>query len=43
MAEHPHMEMKPHERTYDSFLKLLKFGAVGCIVIAFFVVYLIAS
>jgi hypothetical protein len=38
-----HFEMKAHEQTYSSFIGLLKYGAVACFVIAFIVVYLIAS
>ena len=43
MAEHPRMEMKAHEQTYGGFLRLLRFGTATCIVVAFIVVYLIAS
>ena len=42
MAEHSPMEMKAHEGTYESFLTLLKFGTVGCLLVAFVVIYLIS-
>lgn len=43
MAVNPQVEMKAHERTYGSFLKLLKYGAVASFLIAFIVVLLISS
>jgi hypothetical protein len=43
MADHSHMEMKAHEQTYGGFLTLLKFGTVASLIVAFIVVYLIAS
>jgi hypothetical protein len=38
-----HTDMKPHEQTYHSVIALLKWGAVGCIVIAAIVIWLISS
>ena len=38
-----HTDMKPHEQTYHSVIALLKWGAVGCLIIAAFVIWLIAS
>jgi hypothetical protein len=43
MALNPQADMKAHERTYDSFLKLLKYAAVASFVLAFIVVLLISS
>ena len=43
MAQGSSYEMKAHERTYGSFLKLLKYGAVASFIVAAIVVYLIAS
>ncbi|MDH7637306.1 aa3-type cytochrome c oxidase subunit IV [Sphingomonas oryzagri] len=42
MSDHSPMEMKAHENTYEGFLSLLKFGTVGCLIVAFVVVYLIS-
>lgn len=42
MSDHSPMEMKAHEGTYESFLTLLKFGTVGCLLVAFLVIYLIS-
>jgi hypothetical protein len=36
-------DMKPHEQTYSSVIGLLKWGAVGCLVIAAIVIWLISS
>ncbi|MDB5680348.1 MAG: hypothetical protein JWO16_153 [Sphingomonas bacterium] len=38
-----HTDMKPHEQTYHSVIGLLKWGAVGCIIIAAIVIWLISS
>ncbi|MBY8829623.1 aa3-type cytochrome c oxidase subunit IV [Hephaestia mangrovi] len=35
-------DMKAHEATYHSIMGLLKWGAVGCFFIAFFVIWLIS-
>jgi hypothetical protein len=43
MADNSPMEIKAHERTYDSFIKAFTYGAVACFVIAAIVIYLIAS
>ena len=43
MAEHSGFEMKAHEQTYGSFINLLKYGAVACLIVTAIVVYLIAS
>jgi hypothetical protein len=43
MADSSPVEMKAHERTYGSFINLLKYGTVACLIVAFIVVYLIAS
>ncbi len=43
MSDHNGMEMKAHEQTYGGFLSLLKFGTIACLIVAFLVVYLIAS
>jgi hypothetical protein len=43
MAESSQIEMKAHERTYGSFLKLLKYGTIASFLIAFVVVVLISS
>jgi hypothetical protein len=43
MADNSPMEFKAHERTYDGFIKMFTYGAVICFVIAFVVVYLVAS
>lgn len=42
MADHSPMEIKAHERTYEGFLSLLKFGTVACLIVAALVVYLIS-
>ncbi len=39
MAEHT--DMKTHVATYSSVIGLLKWGAVGCFFVAFFVIWLI--
>jgi len=36
-------EIKVHEATYHSVIGLLKWGAVGCLVIAFLVIWLISG
>jgi hypothetical protein len=36
-------DMKAHESTYHSVIGLLKYGAVGCILIAAIVIWLISS
>ena len=36
-------DMKPHEATYHSVLGLLKYGAVGCMLIAAIVIWLISG
>jgi hypothetical protein len=36
-------DMKPHEQTYHSVIAMLKWGAVACIIIAAFVIWLISS
>ena len=38
----PATDMKPHVQTYDSVIGLLKWGAVGCAIIAALVIWLIA-
>ena len=38
-----HTDMKPHEETYVSVIGLLKWGAVACVVIAAFVIWLISG
>jgi len=38
-----HTDMKAHESTYHSVLGMLKYGAVGCFVIAGIVIWLISS
>jgi hypothetical protein len=43
MANGSGMEIKAHEQTYDSFIKLLKYGAIASGLVAALVVYLIAS
>jgi hypothetical protein len=43
MTEGSPVEMKAHEQTYDSFIKLFKFGTLACLIVAFIVIYLIAS
>jgi hypothetical protein len=43
MAESSPVEMKAHEQTYGSFLKLLKYGTITSFLIAFVVVLLISS
>lgn len=43
MADGSSFEMNAHERTYGSFIKLLKYGAVACFLIAAIVVVIIAS
>jgi hypothetical protein len=43
MAEGSPVEMKAHEQTYDSFIRLFKYGTLVCLVVAFIVVCLIAS
>lgn len=43
MAESSGFEMNAHEETYGRFLKLLKYGAVLCFVVAAIVVLIIAS
>jgi hypothetical protein len=35
-------DMKAHEATYHSIMALLKWGAVACFFIAFFVIWLIS-
>ncbi|MBB4154829.1 hypothetical protein GGQ80_002745 [Sphingomonas jinjuensis] len=35
-------DLKPHEKTYDGLIGMLKWGAVACFIIAFFVIWLIA-
>lgn len=37
-----HIDMKPHVATYDSVIRLLYRGAIGVLVIAAFVIWLIA-
>lgn len=34
--------MKAHESTYVSMIGLLKYGAIACFVLAFFVIWLIS-
>ena len=36
-------DMKAHESTYHSIMGLLKWGALGCIIVAFFVIWLISK
>ncbi len=36
-------DMKAHEATYHSVIGLLKYGAVGCIIIAAIVIFLITG
>ncbi|MBR0553863.1 aa3-type cytochrome c oxidase subunit IV [Stakelama marina] len=36
-------DMQAHEQTYNSVINLLKYGAVICFLIAFFVIWLIAG
>ncbi|WP_293987049.1 aa3-type cytochrome c oxidase subunit IV [Sphingomonas sp.] len=36
-------DMKPHEQTYGSVIALLKWGAVGCLIVAAIVIWLISS
>ncbi len=36
-------DMKAHEATYHSVLGMLKYGAVGCFLIAGFVIFLLTS
>jgi hypothetical protein len=43
MADSSHVEIKAHEQTYDSFTKLLKYGAVACFIVAAVVVLILAS
>ena len=35
-------DMQAHEATYSSIMALLKWGAVGCFLIAFLVIFLIS-
>jgi len=35
-------DMKAHEATYLSIMSLLRWGAVACFIIAFFVIWLIS-
>lgn len=41
MAEHSNM--KSHVATYSGMIGLLKWGAVGCFLLAFLVIWLIAG
>jgi hypothetical protein len=43
MAQGSGFEMNAHEKTYGSFLNLLKYGAVASFLVAAIVVYIIAS
>lgn len=43
MADSSGFEMRAHESTYGSFLKLLKYGSIFCFFTAFVVVLIIAS
>ena len=36
-------DMKPHEATYLSVIGMLKYGAIGCIVVAAIVIWLISG
>ena len=38
-----HTDMKPHQQTYHSVLGLLKYGAIGCLVVAAIVIWLISG
>lgn len=38
-----HTDMKPHEATYHSVLNMLKYGAVGCFLVALIVIWLISG
>lgn len=42
MADSSHVEMTAHQQTYGSFIKLLKYGAAACVVVAFLVIFIIA-
>ncbi|MDQ2878581.1 MAG: aa3-type cytochrome c oxidase subunit IV [Pseudomonadota bacterium] len=37
-----HTNMKPHEQTYNSVMALFKYGALGCLIIAGLVIWLIS-
>jgi len=43
MAEGSGFEMQPHEKTYASFTRLFKWGAVVCLLAALFIMFLIAG
>jgi Bacterial aa3 type cytochrome c oxidase subunit IV len=36
-------DMKPHQQTYHSVIQMLKYGAVGCALVAALVIWLIAG
>ena len=42
MASHGDMNIKPHVATYGSVIGMLKWGTVGCAVVAALVIWLIA-
>lgn len=42
MADSSHVEMTAHQHTYGSFIKLLKYGAAVCAVVAFVVILIIS-
>ena len=42
MADSSQVEMTAHQQTYGSFIKLLKYGAVVCAVVALVVILLIS-
>ena len=41
-ADHHPADMEFHGSTYDSVIGLLKWGAVACFILAFFVIWLIS-
>jgi len=42
MGNNSDVEIMAHEQTYDGFVKLLKYGAVICFIVAFVVILVIA-
>ncbi len=42
MADSSHVEMTAHQQTYGSFIKLLKYGAGACVIVAFLVILIIS-
>ena len=42
MADSSPVEMMAHQQTYGSFIKLLKYGAAACGIIAFLVILMIS-